>query len=682
MRAKDAATKTGHLMRARRLRVLVPAALTVGLLVPAAPPAIAAAPTAFVASPTAPAASTSNASTTYTSRSQKLTGTLQTIIREEPPGERNTANHLGAEPDATTKILRVGTTIVPLSDGSLPNTKDGSTVAVTVVPGDEGTKRVVSARTISAPADLTLPATHQVYVATVLPAGIAADTSITDASVRAMVAQVSGYWSSQTGAKVSFNTAQVLPAYRSAYACSSSYTSTYNMWKEALAKMPAAYGPGRHLVLVAPRGASSSCPYGLGSIGAVEATGNQVFVSGLNQSLLAHELGHNLGLYHSNSLRCTGVQDMPMVNRAFPGCQTNSYDDLLDVMGYSGTSYGEGNLNAVHLSGMNLLPAAVRKVVASSGVTTARIAPLSTIADGRTLKITDPSGASYFVEYRTNTGRDTVAARNPWRPSLGVRVMRDDPQVPASAGSYELDATPASLSSYDYNRSIPVGATFRSASKGLSIRVASQDATGATLTITNLVAPALPVNVTLTVPTKVLVGAAITAATTVTNLQDRPVPNWAVTLQKQARGSTRWTTVKALHTGSTGRASYRFVNKISGSYRWVTAASAGTPSKVSRSVAITSTARVTSRRPAASIVRGTFLRVSGTVWSVPSAVVYIQYRYAGGAWRTGPRALVRGTVVTGKIRLSVRATASTRLSVGTTSSYRGAVSGSYVTTVR
>jgi hypothetical protein len=686
-----------QLMRVRSLRLLIPAGLTVCLLVPAAPAAVAA--------HTPPALKT-----------QRLTGILQTIIREEPPGEQSTATRDTVKPDTvkpgtiqpdavqpravepgtvepgtvqpdaaddTTKILRMGSTIVPLSDGSLPTTKDGTTVSVTVVPGAEGTKRVVTAETISAPPDLTVPATHQVYVARVLPAGMAADASITDASVRAMVAQVSGYWSSQTGAKVSFNTAQVLPAYQSAYACSSSYTSTYNMWNEALAKMPAAVGPGRHLVLIAPRAASAStCPYGLGSVGGVEASNNEVFVSGLNQSLLAHELGHNLGLYHSNSLRCTGVQDMPVVNRAFPGCQANAYDDLLDVMGYSGTNYGEGNLNAVHLSGMNLLPAAVRTIAASSGVTSVRVAPLSTTTDGRALKITDPSGASYFVEYRTSSGRDTVAARNPWRPSLGVRVMRDDPAVPAAGGSYELDATPTSLSSSDYNRSIPVGATFRSASKGLSINVASQDATGASLTITNLAAPVLPVRVTLTVPTRVVVGASITATTTVTDQQGQPVPAWGVALQKQQKGTTPWVIVASLRTGSNGKATYRFINKASGSYRWVTSPSAGAPSKVSPLMAITSTARITSARPARTMARGTFLKVSGTVSSVSAPAVYIQYRYGGGAWRTGPRATVTGTKVSGRVKLSVRATASIRLAVRTSTSYLGSVSGYYVTTVR
>jgi hypothetical protein len=642
-------------MWVRHRQLAVPAALVVGL---------------FVAVPGATAASTPSP--------QRITGVLQTIIHEPPAGRHNPANEA---PDDTTKVLRVGRTMVPLADGSLPTTKDGSTVSVTVAPAADGTKEVLAADTVSAPADLTVSSTHQVYVALVLPAGVSTDASITDASARAMVATVSGYWSSQTGGKVSFSTAQVLPTYRSAYSCASS-SSTYNMWDEALRKMPSAIGPGKHLVLVAPGSAGAlGCPYGLGSVGAVEATSNVVFVSSLNQSLLAHELGHNLGLYHSNSLRCSGTQDVTVVNHAFPGCQSNAYDDLFDVMGYSGTSYGEGNLNAVHLDGMNLLPGAVRKIAANSGVTTARITPLSTTADNRTLRITDPGGATYFVEYRTNSGRDTVAARNPWRPAWGVRVLRSDPAHPASSGSYELDGTPTSLS-YDYNRSIPVGGTFTSASRGLTIRVAAQDTTGATLTITDVSAPLVPYRVTQSVPAKALVGAGVTAATRVTNRQGSAVPNWTVTLQKQQKGTTTWRSVRSLRTGSTGAASYWFANGVSGNYRWVTSATTGTPGRTSASVSLTSTARVHNKVPATSMTRATYLSVVGSVSPVPGPVVYIQYRYAGGSWQTGPRATVKGTAVTGRIRLSVRTTAYTRLYVRPATSYVGSISGYHVTTVR
>ena len=652
-------------MRVSRPRFLVPALVVAGMLIPAAPAAFAA-NTAFAAS---------------TPTTEKITGTLQTIIREQPPGQETDA---GA--DDTERVLRVGTKLVPLTDSSLASTEDGTKVSVTVAPAADGEKLVLSATTISGPVAAAIPAAHQVYVALVRPAGITADPTLTDAAARAMVARVSAYWSSQTGAKVSFVTAD-LRSYQSALTCA----DTYGMWEEALARMPAASGPGKHLVVVAPGGASNQgCAYGLGTIGAVEASGNRVFVSGLNQSLLAHELGHNLGLYHSNALRCGSAQDMPKVGISFPGCQEEGYDDLFDVMGYSGLNYGEGNLNAVHLDGMNLLPGAVRRIETSPSVTTARIVPLSvplsaTTVD-RTLKVTDTNGANYFVEYRTNSGRDTVASLNSWRPAWGVRVLRDDPDAPPSAGSYELDATPTSLTN-DYNRVIPVGGTFTAASRNLSIAVTAADADGATLSITYGAvpippAPAVPARATMSIPSRAMVGAAITAATVVTDQYGRAKPGWTVTLQKMQRGTTTWRSLVSLRTSASGAASYRFINGVSGSYRWVTAAATGTVNKFSPTVAVTSIARSIERRPALSMMRGTYLSVYGSVSSVPSPIVYIQYRHAGGTWRTGPRATVIGTAVSGRIAMNIRTTAYTRLYVRSATAYAGSISGFHATSVR
>lgn len=638
--------------------------------------------------PTAPVAFAANtAFAASTPTTEKITGTVQTIIREQPPGKAPDAH---ADADETDKVLRVGTKLVPLTDGSLANTEDGTQVSVTVAPAADGEKLVLSATTIAGPVAAAIPAAHQVYVALVRPVGVPADATQTDAAARAMVARVSSYWSSQTGAKVSFVTAD-LRSYQSTRSCS----DTYGMWDEALARMPAASGPGKHLVVVAPDGAhllTSPCDYGLGTIGAVEASGNRVFVSGLNQSLLAHELGHNLGLYHSNALRCGSAQDMPRVGISFPGCQEKGYDDLFDVMGYSGLDYGEGNLNAVHLDGMNLLPGAVRRIAASSSVTTARIAPLSaplsTTTVDRTLKVTDTNGANYFVEYRTNSGRDTFASVNPFRPAWGVRVLREDPDAPPSAGSYELDATPTSLSN-DYNRVIPVGRTFTAASRNLSIAVTAADASGASLSITYGAvpippppAPAVPARATMSIPTRAMVGVAITAATVATDQYGRGKPNWPVTLQKMQKGTTTWRWVATPRTSASGAASYRFINGVSGTYRWVTGAATGAPSKYSPSVAVTSVARSFENRPASSMLRGTYLGVYGSVSSVPSPVVYIQYRFAGGIWRNGPRAIVRGTAVSGRIAMNTRTTAYTRLYVAPATTYAGAISGYHATTVR
>ena len=677
-------------MRVNGTRLLIPVAVLLSLSVPG----LSAAQAAVAPTP------------------QRITGVVQTIIREHPQfrpdaGSADTGDHdstnladtTGTGTDGsgtgepasppvndTSTALRVGNSLVPLTAGSLPGTRNGSTVSVTVVPGADGAKSVVSARTLAAPPVAAIPSVHHVYVALVVPAGVSADPSLTQASVRAMVGTVSAFWSSQTGNQVSFDTVRVLPAYRSAYGCGLSdnqaEANTTKMWTEARAKMPEAAGTGRHLVLVAPASAyDHNCFYGLGTIGALSYNGNDVFVSGLTQSLLAHELGHNLGLYHSNGLRCAGAQDRPVVDLAFAGCEENEYDDLFDVMGYSGRYYGEGNLNAVHLDGMGLLPAAVRKIPAASGITTARIAPLSTSAAGRTLKITDSGGASYFVEYRTDSGRDRRAAFTYYKPAWGVRVLRDNPAAPPSAGSYELDTSPSGLD-LDYNRALRVGDTFTAASRRVTIKVDRQDSSGATVTIADWATRIVPYTAALSVRGSAHVGSAIAAATRVTDRHGSAVAGWAVTLQKRQQGTSTWRAVRSLRTGTAGTASYRFANGVSGTYRWLTVAVSGAPVRTSPWVTVTSTAKIVERRPARSMARRTYLSVHGVISAVPSPVVHIQYRYGAGPWHTGPRASVSGTVVSGRIAINIRTTVSTRLYVRSSTSYRGSVSGSYSTAVR
>jgi Protein of unknown function (DUF664) len=70
-----------------------------------------------------PAAPSATAASTPFSP-QRLTGIVQSVIREQPRGEH-------ADADDTTKVLRVGTEIVPLTDGSLRTAEDGTKISVT-----------------------------------------------------------------------------------------------------------------------------------------------------------------------------------------------------------------------------------------------------------------------------------------------------------------------------------------------------------------------------------------------------------------------------------------------------------------------------------------------------------------------------------------------------------------------
>ena len=290
--------------------------------------------------------------------------------------------------------------------------------------------------------------------------------------------------------------------------------------------------------LVAPPGADNSgCDYGLGTIGeGVHTSDSAVFVSDLNPSLFAHELGHNLGLYHSNSLRCRTSQDATYLGGWPVACHQEEYDDLFDVMGYSGTGYGEGSLNGVQLDALGLLPTAVKRIT-TTGTSKVRLAPLSTTTAGRAVRVTDPTGVSYVLQYRTDSGRDHAAASLPDKPSYGVEVLRADPTVPGGGGSDVLDATPSTRDD-DYARTVPVGTLFTAASGRLAVHVTSTDAAGASVTIYNgrTLPAAVPSRLTISLPTKASYGGALTAATKVTDQFGRPRSGWAVTLQKLQTG--------------------------------------------------------------------------------------------------------------------------------------------------
>ena len=377
-----------------------------------------------------------------------------------------------------------GDEIVPVKGAALtPGAR--ATVRVADVPGRaHRVVEVLDERVAAAGSRARTSGTvrHKVYVAFAAPVGTSVRDSMPSASsVSRMVnGSVSSYWASQTGGRVTFRVAATTKRYQSKHRCG----NPWGLWEEAARKFRgAATGPNKHVLVVVPRTAERrGCAVGMGSVGNAVGSGGVLYVAMHSSAVYAHELGHNMGLGHANSLLCGNRQDAWVSQsgvQSGSGCKQYSYDDYLEVMSSSGGTRGTGALNGAHIDDMGLLPTAVRTVPDGSQVKL-RLTPLSGAARSvRVAKVTERTGATYFVQYRVNKGID--AGKAPYR--LGVEVHREDPTSYRSTGTLFLDATPSGR--YELERSLPAGKTFTSVAGKVTVQVLSQDRTGATVLIRN-----------------------------------------------------------------------------------------------------------------------------------------------------------------------------------------------------
>ncbi len=148
---------------------------------------------------------------------------------------------------------------------------------------------------------------------------------------------------------------------------------------------------------------NSACGYsGMGQVGAKPST------SWIHNSLVlrtvAHELGHNLGLYHARAMDCGNTT-------LGSSCTTQEYGDTLDIMGYTGTV---GHYNAFAKERLGWLTPGNLVNVTTGGSFSLKPTSAAT-SEAKVLKIAkgvDSAGkpSFYYVEFRQPQGFDAQIA--------------------------------------------------------------------------------------------------------------------------------------------------------------------------------------------------------------------------------------------------------------------------------
>lgn len=319
-------------------------------------------------------------------------------------------------------------------------------------------------------------APHQVTVVMVAPAGQPKDSTTLATMVSAVETGASGFWSQQTGGAVSFDVVKGVNWITTKATCGS-YSS---LWSEVATGVGWTSGAGKHLLLyVSSAGSPSSCYSGLGTVGSGPSSGGRAYVRSTSTSIIAHELGHNMGLGHSDGLLCPGVSDGAYSAGWKSGCTVLStgYRDWYDVMGISWSYLG--SLNAPHLVAMGALTSSTGPAVTAP--TRAVLRPMSSLSGVRTLQLTDGS-TTYWVEFRSASGRDAWLSSNYRGLEAGVTVRRSDPTD--ANGTLLLDGTPSStVNSSDWKSPVPVGASMRVGSGRYVIKVESVTSAGAQVAV-------------------------------------------------------------------------------------------------------------------------------------------------------------------------------------------------------
>lgn len=266
----------------------------------------------------------------------------------------------------------------------------------------------------------------------------------------------------------------------------SSKTCDYRLWATAAKAGLAARGVDlssytNFMYMFPP---TSSCSWR----GLAQLPGPSAWINGSPYlRVVAHELGHNFGVHHASSLRCTkdGVRVALSAN-----CTSAEYGDPFTTMGGARTRHVH-NLEKVQIG--YLFASAARTVVTSGTYT---LMHASATSGTRIIGIPRGNGTWLYLEYRRPHGTyfDNFSSTDPAVRGVSIRLAAGWTQI---TQTQLIDTRPGTTTFAD--APLPLDRTFRDYLSGVSVRVTSIGRSAAKVAITlpaDATAPTTPTSFT------------------------------------------------------------------------------------------------------------------------------------------------------------------------------------------